>query len=84
MDTIQLIASLVSSVGFPIVCCGILMYYVKYTRDKDSEKIADIEAQHQEEIRKLTEALNTSTFAIVQCIDDLRDYLKKGDTNADQ
>ena len=57
-------------IGFPIVCCGILTCYVKYTRDKET--------------KKLTEALNTSTFAIVQCIDDLRDHLVKGDTNADQ
>ena len=57
-------------IGFPIVCCGILTCYVKYTRDKETTK--------------LTEAVNTSTFAIVRCIDDLRDYLRKGDINADQ
>lgn len=79
MDTIQLIASLVSSIGFPIVCCGILMYYVKYTRDKDSEKISEIEAQHQEETNKLTEALNNNTVVIQR----LCDYLTKGDINAD-
>ena len=80
MDTIQLIASLVSSIGFPIVCCGILMYYVKYTRDKDSEKISEIEAQHQEETNKLTEALNNNTVVIQR----LCDYLAKGeDINAD-
>lgn len=80
MDTIQLIASLVSSIGFPIVCCGILMYYVKYTRDKDSEKISNIEAQHKEETDKLTEALNNNTVVIQR----LCDYLAKGDINADQ
>lgn len=80
MDTIQLIASLVSSIGFPIVCCGVLMYYVKYTRDKDSEKIAEIEAQHQEETSKLAEALNNNTVVI----QSLCDYLTKGDINADQ
>lgn len=79
MDTIQLIASLVSSIGFPIVCCGILMYYVKYTRDKDSEKISEIEAQHQEETNKLTEALNNNTVVIQR----LCDYLTKGGINAD-
>lgn len=57
-------------IGFPIACCGILMYYIKYTRDKET--------------KKLTEALNNSTFAIVQCIDDLHNRLTKGDINADQ
>lgn len=80
MDTIQLIASLVSSIGFPIVCCGILMYYVKYTRDKDSEKISEIEAQHKEETNKLTEALNNNTVVIQR----LCDYLTKGGINADE
>ena len=79
MDTIQLLASFVSSIGFPIVCCGVLMYYVKYTRDKDSEKIAEIEAQHQEETSKLAEALNNNTVVIQR----LCDYLTKGDINAD-
>lgn len=57
-------------IGVPIVCCGVLMYYIKHTRDKETTK--------------LTEALNASTFAIIQCIDDLRDHLAKGDINADQ
>ena len=57
-------------IGFPIACCGILMYYIKYTRDKET--------------KKLREELSTNTFAIVQCIDDLRDHLVKGDTNADR
>lgn len=57
-------------IGFPIVCCGILTGYVKYTRDKET--------------KKLTEALNTSTIAIVNCFDDLHNRLTKGDINADQ
>lgn len=57
-------------IGFPVVCCGILMYYIKYIRDKET--------------KKLKEALDVSTFAIVQCIDDLHNRLTKGDINADQ
>lgn len=57
-------------IGLPIACFGILMYYIKYTRDKET--------------KKLKEELNTSTFAIIQCIDDLRDHLEKGDINADR
>ena len=57
-------------IGFPVVCCGILMYYIKYTRDKET--------------KKLTDELTAGTFAILQCIDELRDHLTKGDTNADR
>lgn len=57
-------------IGFPIACCGILMYYIKYTRDKET--------------KKFTDGLTAGTFAILQCIDELRDHLTKGDNNADQ
>lgn len=57
-------------IGVPIVCCGVLMYYIKYTQGKET--------------KKLTETLNTNTFGVIQCIDDLRDALTKGDNNAAQ
>lgn len=57
-------------IGVPIVCCGILMYYVRYTQGKETAKFTD--------------GLTAGTFAILQCIDELRDHLTKGDNNADQ
>lgn len=57
-------------IGVPIACCGVLMYYLKYTRDKETTK--------------LKEELNISTIAIVNCFDDLRNHLTKGDNNAAQ
>lgn len=86
-------------IGFPIACCGILMYYIKYTRDKETKKlkealdtstfaivqcIDDLRDHLAKGDKKLKEALDTSTFAIVNCFDDLRNHLTKGDNNADQ
>ena len=75
-------------IGFPIACCGILMYYIKYTRDKETKKLKDeldnstfAIVQCIDDLRK---ELDTGTFAIVQCIDDLHNRLTKGDINADQ
>lgn len=57
MDFTQL-AQLVSSVGFPIVMCGLMAWYVKYQAD-----------QHKTEMEKVTEALNNNTIAIQKLCD---------------
>ena len=47
------IVTVVSQVGFPIAMCLVMAWYVKYTND-----------QHNEEIDKITEALNNNTLAV--------------------
>lgn len=60
MDTINTVINAVSMVGFPIVCCGVLMYYQKYTRDKDSEQL-----------KQLSDALNNNTIVLQKLCDKL-------------
>lgn len=64
---------LVSTLGFPIVCCGGMAWYVKYITDKNREQIDKILEQHKKEISEVTTALNNNTIAITQ----LTDYIKK-------
>lgn len=45
----------VSTVGFPIVCCG-AMFWNMVTLNK----------QHQEEMNKMSEALNNNTIALTK------------------
>ena len=45
------IASLITTVGFPIVMCGALMWY-----------IAKSQTQHKEETKEFTDALNKNTI----------------------
>lgn len=47
------IMQLISSVGFPIVCCGALFW--KMNKD---------DIRHVEEMEKITEALNNNTLAL--------------------
>lgn len=74
------IASVISSVGFPIVSFLISAYFIKYTYDKQIEKDRECdqrEEKHWEEISKLTNAVNNNTEV-------LRDLVKKnigGDQN---
>lgn len=58
----------ISTVGFPIVMCLILVYVVYKMND-----------QHKEEMNKMNEALNNNTLAIQH----LSDLLGKGDTKDD-
>lgn len=59
MDVNSLI-QLVSSLGFPIVCCGALFC-----------KMVKTDEQHKEEMDKVTEALNNNTIALTKLSDKL-------------
>lgn len=67
MDWIQL----VSSLGFPIVACIAMGWYVKYQTDNYRNEVKDMQSQHKEEITKVTEALNNNTLALQKLCDKL-------------
>ena len=67
MDWIQLI----SSVGFPIVACLGMGWYVKYQTDSYREEVKDMQREHKEEIQKMSDALNNNTDALRKLCDKL-------------
>ncbi len=73
------IVQIISTVGFPIVCCGALMYYVKYIIDTNREQLNSIMEKHQKEESELTAALNNNTLVMQKLID----RLDKGEVNDD-
>lgn len=64
-------ATLISSIGFPIVACLGLGFYVKYQTDKYDASIKDIQKEHKEEVTKMTEALNNNTLALQKLVDKI-------------
>ena len=58
------IIQVVSTLGFPIVCCGAAGWYIKYISDKNSNQIDKIMEQHHNEMKEVTTALNNNTLAI--------------------
>lgn len=56
----------VQTVGFPIVCCIVLGYYVKYMADKNKDEIDKLNELHREEMKSLAEALNNNTIALTR------------------
>lgn len=53
LTEIGTISQLVTTIGFPIVMCGAMAYYVKYITDKQ-----------REERQQMVEAVNNNTLAI--------------------
>lgn len=90
MDFSQ-VGSLIASLGFPIVACGAMAFFIvkrsqandeklENLRKEQREDIKQLEMEHKEEVAKMTEALNNNTKAI----DRLIDRIEEGDFNVKQ
>ena len=82
MFDMNTVVQLIGSVGFPIVCCIYMMWYVKDSSEKHREEITSINEKyhdeivnlaekHKEEVTALTEALNNNTLALQHLCDTL-------------
>lgn len=67
----NVILQAITTVGFPIVCCGAMMYYVKYSNDRNREDIQKLNSDHKEEMNQITQALNNNTIALQKLCDKL-------------
>lgn len=74
---IQNSISIISSVGFPIFMCLIMMYYIKYREDKNTETTNALNLAHTEEMLKfkddMTKALNNNTMALEKLCEKLNE-----------
>ena len=67
MDANAIIA-LIQSVGFPIVMCGLMTWYVKYITDKNREEITEEREAHKQEMSQVITAINNNTIVIEKLI----------------
>lgn len=65
------ISNMVSTLGFPIVLCGVLIVGFKYMFDKFMERNAQILTDHKEEMDAVTSALNNNTVVLQKLCDKL-------------
>lgn len=65
------ITTLVSTMGFPIVACFAMAWYVKYQTDSYRSEVTSMRKEHQSEIEKVTTALNNNTLALQKLCDKL-------------
>lgn len=68
---LNVIISLITSVGFPIVACLGCGWYVKYVTDNYRQEVKEMRQEHAEEVGKMTEALANNTLAIQRLTDKL-------------
>lgn len=76
----NVIVGAIGSLGFPIIACLALGWYVKYQTDNNNKQVAEIQKEHKEEITKVTEALQNNTLALQRLCDKL-DADKEGKKN---
>ena len=69
MGDIGSVATLISTVGFPIVCCVAMALYVKYITDKNREEVAELNREHKVEMSEVTTAITNNTLAMQQLAD---------------
>lgn len=69
--TVDAVVSAITTIGFPIVCCLVLGWYVKYITDKNREEINKLNEQHKTEMTGVTEAINNNTLVMQRLIDSL-------------
>lgn len=72
---VNAILQAVGTLGFPIVCAVAMAWYVKYMTDRNREDICKLNAQHQQEMKEVTTALNNNTLALQK----LSDVISKED-----
>ena len=61
----------IGSLGFPIIACLCLGWYVKYQTDNNNKTVGEMQKEHKEEIKKVTEALQNNTIALQKLCDKL-------------
>lgn len=66
--TAQDVMTLIQTVGFPIVMCGAMAWYVKYISDKNREQITAEREAHKEEMNEVVKAINNNTVVIEKLI----------------
>ena len=65
----NVIVTLVGSLGFPVCMAIALFWYVNKLTESNNARIDKIQAEHKEEIQKVTEALNNNTLALQRLCD---------------
>lgn len=75
------IATLISTVGFPIVCALVLAYTVKYMFDKYTSDINRLTDTHNQESKDFADALNKNTAILNKVASILHDLVQKIDND---
>lgn len=69
----QEIVDIITTVGFPIVMCGALAWYVKHMTDRFMAMVDSINTQHDNETKNMIRSLDANTQAIALLSQKIKD-----------
>ena len=73
---IQAVLTAIGTVGFPITACIAMGWFFTKVNDNYRNDIKEMQANHKEEVKAMTEAINANTLVIQKLCDSL-DELRK-------
>lgn len=71
MSEFELIVKSITSLGFPIVCCIGMGFYIKYIIDKSNARIDLLNEKHKIETDAMREAINNNTLVLQRLLDKM-------------
>ena len=71
--SVQDVTDLITRVGFPIVMCGALAWYVKHMTDRFMAMVDSINIQHDTETKNMIRSLDANTQAIALLSQKIKD-----------
>lgn len=61
----------ISTMGFPIVACCAMAYFFSKVNNNYRSDIKEINAEHKEEMKAMTDAVNNNTLVLQKIVDRL-------------
>ena len=73
---INAILTAIGTVGFPIVACCAIAWFFNKVNENYRNDIKELSASHKDEVKTMTEAINSNTLVIQKLCDSLDDIRK--------
>lgn len=70
--SVQEIMQLIQSVGFPIVMCGAMGWFVYWQTKDNNARMDELNEKHRQEMDSITTAVNNNTLAITKLTDSIK------------
>lgn len=71
MDTLNAITTLLGNGFFPILICGVLLWYIYKKDSQTREAMKEMNANHKEEITELRKSIDNNTMVVQKLVDKI-------------
>ena len=71
METVNTLAQVISQVGFPIVMCGVLFWYMTKQDERQTKK----DERQEEQNQRMMESLNNLSMVITELKQKINDWM---------